>query len=210
TSAERFIAAVIDRLSRRHPRVVSYVVPAGADTLHRELNERSLDLVIARGGGFFKDEQFGLDILYHDSFVILAGAQSPWARRRRIDLADLVNEPWALPPPDNVVSAAAMEAFRVSGLDYPRATLVTVSPELRINLVATGRFLTIAASPFRTKHPELKVLSVELPMARMPVGIVTLKARTLSPVARLFIQQAHEVVKLLAREKGRRSAHEAI
>src|SRR5262249_33797237 len=107
TSAERFIAAVMDRLSRRHPRVVFYVVPAGADTLHRELNERSLDLVIARGGGFFKDEQFGLDILYHDSFVILAGAQSPWARRRRIDLADLVNEPWALPPPDNVVSAAA-------------------------------------------------------------------------------------------------------
>src|SRR5262245_36466664 len=108
TSAESFIAAVVDQLSRRYPRIVFHVVPAGANTLHRELNERNLDLVIARGGGPFNDEQFGFDILYDDSFVILAGAQSPWARRRRIKLAELVNEPWALPPPDNVASAAVM------------------------------------------------------------------------------------------------------
>src|SRR5262245_49367322 len=40
TSAESFIAAVIDRLSRRHPRIVFHVVPAGTDILNRELNER--------------------------------------------------------------------------------------------------------------------------------------------------------------------------
>src|SRR5499426_2157407 len=45
-----FIAAVIDRLSRRYPRMVFHVVPAGPDILHRELNERKLDLVITRGG----------------------------------------------------------------------------------------------------------------------------------------------------------------
>jgi hypothetical protein len=43
--------------------------------------------VITRGG-LFKDEQFGVEILYDDSFVVLAGVQSPWARRRRIELAD--------------------------------------------------------------------------------------------------------------------------
>ena len=87
TSASSFIAAVIDRLSRRHPRIVFDVVPAGPEILHRELNERNLDLVITRGG-LFKDEQFGVEILYDDSFVVLAGVQSPWARRRRIELAD--------------------------------------------------------------------------------------------------------------------------
>jgi len=87
TSASSFIAAVIDRLSRRHPRIVFDVVPAAPEILHRELNERNLDLVITRGG-LFKDEQFGVEILYDDSFVVLAGVQSPWARRRRIELAD--------------------------------------------------------------------------------------------------------------------------
>ena len=73
----------------------------------------------------------------------MAGAQSPWVRRRRIELAELVNESWVLPPPESVIGSVAMEAFRASGLDYPRATVVTVPPEVRISLLATGRFLTI-------------------------------------------------------------------
>ena len=95
-----------------------------------------------------------------------------------------------------------MEAFRARGLDGPRVTLFTNSPELRISLVASGRFLTIAASPFRTRRPDLKVLPVELPMARVPVGILTLKNRALGPVAKLFIEHAREVAKSLVKKKG--------
>jgi hypothetical protein len=42
---------------------------------------------------------------------------------------------------------------------------------------------------------------VEFPMGGLPLGIVTLKNRTLSPVARLFIEQAREVAKPLAKRK---------
>jgi DNA-binding transcriptional LysR family regulator len=48
---------------------------------------------------------------------------------------------------------------------------------------------------------ELKALPVELPLPRVPVGIVTLKNRTLSPVARLFIEHAREIAKPLAKRK---------
>ncbi|MEA3134275.1 MAG: hypothetical protein QOG17_2121 [Gammaproteobacteria bacterium] len=97
-----------------------------------------------------------------------------------------------------------MEAFRASGLDYPRATVVTDSPHMRISLLATGRFMTIfpsSALKFLTKRSELKVLPVELPMGRRPNGIVTLKNRALNPVARLFIDWAREVAKPLAKQK---------
>ena len=50
-------------------------------------------------------------------------------------------------------------------------------------------------------RPEIKVLPVELPMARVQNGIVTLKNRTLSPVAQLFIDCAREVAKPLAKTK---------
>jgi DNA-binding transcriptional LysR family regulator len=201
TSADSFITAVIDRLSRRYPDIVFQVVPAGADILHRELNARSLDLVITRSGGPFKEEQFGFETLYDDALVVLAGIKNPWARRRRIELAELVNEPWALPTLESAVTQAAIKAFRASGLDCPRATLVTSSPEMRMDLVATGRFLTIAASRFRARRPQLNVLPVELSIARMPVGIVTLKNRRLSPVAKLFIEHAHEVAKSLTKRR---------
>ena len=71
------------------------------------------------------------------------------------------------------------------------------SAQLRASLLATGRFLTIAASALTFSRPELKVLPVELPVARVPLGIVSLKNRRLSPVAKLFIQHAHEVAKSL-------------
>lgn len=42
---------------------------------------------------------------------------------------------------------------------------------------------------------DLKVLPIRLPPDRLPIGIVTLKNRTLSPVAQLFIEVAREVAR---------------
>jgi DNA-binding transcriptional LysR family regulator len=96
------------------------------------------------------------------------------------------------------------EAFRASGLDYPRTTVFVIPTEVRINLLMTGHYLTILAGfalRFPTRRSEIKVLPVELPIDRVPVGIVTLKNRTLSPVVRLFIDAAHDVAKPLANRK---------
>jgi len=82
--------------------------------------------------------------------------------------------------------------------------VVTDCPHLRISLLATGRFITIfptSAFRFLIKRSELKILPVELPTARRPNGIVTLKNRAVSPVARLFIDCAREVAKPLAKRK---------
>jgi hypothetical protein len=64
--------------------------------------------------------------LYDDSFVVVAGVQNSWVRRRSIDLAELVNESWVLPPPDSSIASVYMGAFRTSGLAYPRAAVFTV------------------------------------------------------------------------------------
>ena len=198
--AESFASAVIDRLSRRYPRIVFRLTAAQTETLHQELSERNVDLLITRRLDLSTGEQFGFEILYDDSFVVVAGAQNPWVRRRRIEIAELMSEPWTLPPLENPLGSVFMEAFRASGLDYPRATVFTILPAVRISLLATGRFFTIFPASvlrFPAKRPELKVLPVELPIARVPIGIVTLKNRTLSPVAQLFINSAREVAKSL-------------
>ena len=167
--AASFVSAVVDRLSRRYPRIVFHLVTGYMETLHRELSERNVDLLIVRRFGPIADERLDFEFLFDDSYVVAAGAQSPWVRRRRIELAELVNESWVLPPPESVIGSIVREAFRASGLDYPRATVVTDSPQVRISLLATGRFVTIfpaSALRFPARRPELKVLPVELPMAR--------------------------------------------
>lgn len=52
-----------------------------------------------------------------------------------------------------------------------------------------------------SKRPGIKVLPVKLQHTRAPVGIITLKNRTLSPVAQLFLETAREVARPLARRK---------
>jgi DNA-binding transcriptional LysR family regulator len=75
---------------------------------------------------------------------------------------------------------------------------------MRISLLATGRYLTVLLASvlkFATRRAELKILPVNLPLPPTPIGIVTLKNRTLSPAARLFIEHAREVAKPLARHR---------
>jgi DNA-binding transcriptional LysR family regulator len=205
--AGSFASAVVDRLSRRYPRILFHLMTGYVESLHHELCERNVDLLIARRFGSITDERLDFEFLFNDSCVVAAGAQSPWARRRKITLADLINEPWVLPPRGSgTIGSFATEAFGAAGLDYPPTTVVTDSAEARVSLLATGRFLTIfqaSSLRFPTQSLDhLTVLPIELSMTRVPVGIVILKNRTLSPVARLFIETAREVAKPLAKRKG--------
>jgi DNA-binding transcriptional LysR family regulator len=199
--AASFVSALVDRLSRRYPRIVFHLVTGYIDTLHRELSERNVDLLIVRSPGPITDERLDFEFLFDDSYVVAAGATNQWARRRRIEIAELVNELWVLPPRESVIGSIVTEAFRASGLGYPRVAVVTDSPHMRISLLATGRFVTIfpaSALRFLARGSELKVLPVNLPMARRPNGIITVKNRALSPVAQLFIDCAREIAKPLA------------
>ncbi|MEA2822368.1 MAG: hypothetical protein QOJ86_4372 [Bradyrhizobium sp.] len=202
--AASFVSALVDRLSRRNPRMVFHLVTGYTDALQRELHARNVDLLILRSSGTLSDERLNFEFLFDDSYVVVVGAQNQWVRRRRIEIADLADELWVLPPPESVIGSIVREAFRASGRDYPGVTVVTDSPNMRISLLATGRFVTIfpaSALRFLTRRSELKILPVELPMARRPNGIVTLKNRTLSPVAKLVIDCVREVAKPLAKLK---------
>jgi DNA-binding transcriptional LysR family regulator len=111
---------------------------------------------------------------------------------------ELAGQLWVLPPPELVLGSTIADAFRALGLVYHGANVTTVSPEVRMSLLATGRFLTIfpaSALQFHAGRSGLKVLPLALPIVRVPNGIVTLKNRTLSPVAQLVIGVAREVAK---------------
>lgn len=200
--AASFVSAVVALLSRQYPRIAFHIVAAEAEALHRDLRERSIDLLVAWRFDPIDDDQLGFEVLYDDRYAVVAGAKSSWIARRRIHLAELMNESWALPPPNTVIGSAAMAAFRAKGLTYPRLRVSTITPEVRISLLATGRFLTIFPTSvlrFSAKRAAIKVLPVAFPMSSVSLGVVTLKTRTLSPVARLFIDRARNVAKLPVR-----------
>jgi len=205
--AATFVSAVIDRLSRSYPRMVFRVIAEGADqsAQRQNLNERAVDLLIFRKVAAVVDGQTSFEFLFESPYVVAAGASNPWVKRRRIALAELMSESWALPAPDDAFGSFVTEAFRADGLEYPRATVATSALEMRANLLRTGRYLSIIPEfwlQLPGRHPFIKKLAVKLPVTGAPIGIVTLKDRKPSPVAQLFIDCAREVAKPLAKRNA--------
>jgi DNA-binding transcriptional LysR family regulator len=197
--ADGLVFAVIDRLTRRYHGMQFQAITGGGPPLFDELTKRKVEFVISRMTDVAAEEYMVVETLFNDSWVVAAGSHSPWAQRRHIELADLENEPWVLAPSDGFGSALVSEAFRAIGLKPPKTSVATMSLNLRNRLLATGRFLTMLPGysvKFRDRYPPLKALPVKLPDSRAAVAVVTLRNRTLSPVAQLFI----ETMRMLAKQ----------
>jgi len=195
------LPAIVRRLSKRYPRISFRIISARHTGDHyRDLRERATDLIIGRLTHAASEGGLHTESLFDDSLHVVAGARNPWLRRRSIRLSELANEPWALPWPDvgqdSVIWPHVVEAFRASGLDVPMNGILSNSNPLHIAVVSDSSYLGIMPRSliwFAGKQLGIKALPVKLPIHPPPVGIVTLKGRTISPAARLFIECAREV-----------------
>jgi DNA-binding transcriptional LysR family regulator len=197
------LPTIIDRLSRQYPRMVFHISQIAAVAMQYDaLRERRTELTIGRVPGHPVDDDLQADVLFHEQLHVVVGRQSPWARRRSVELADLVDECWALPPSDTLAGGLMADVFRASGLSIPRASVLAVSIQLQRSLLATGRFVTMFPTSIlqlEESRTLLKVLSIKLPQRPWPVATIRLKNRTVSPVAQLFMDCAREVAKPLVR-----------
>ena len=185
-----FLPRLIERFSEAYPKVVLRLSEVPAPATFSVLRERTHDLHLEWCVPSFTREDAGNDVnieyLFDDHLVIVAGPQSQWGRRRKIDLSELHAERWMLGPPNNANYEFIAEAFRARGLSMPKVALETQSIPLRTHLVATGRF--IGAMPkLLASQSQVKILPVDLPVRPWPFAIFTLKDRTLSPAADRFI-----------------------
>jgi len=197
-----FVPEVIDQFSREYPRVLVHVVNTTAATQEfRELRERTVDLLVGRMLRPVADDEIDAEILFQDPYFVVVGSRSPWARRRKIALADLVNEPWILVPPNNVFAPFMAQAFSARGLELPRAGVTSFSSAIRMQLVATGRFLTIMPGSMlrhNAEHWDLKALPIALDALTLPVAIFKLKHRTVSPVVQKFVEHLRAAAKSMS------------
>ena len=196
------LPAIIERFAARHPDVVLDLDAGITAELVGRLAERSLDVVLARTVGGFSGTRFAdtlnAEVIFQDRMVVVAGAQTRWARRRKIDVAELAGARWILAQGDTWNFSVIEETFRQRGLPLPRASMRTLSVHIRANLLTTGDYITVLPKSVMDLYGRrfgLKVLPLDLLARPWPVAAVTLKNRTLSPLVERFIACAREVMK---------------
>ncbi len=196
------IPVIVEYFTRQYPRIRVEVIHANTSMLQfHELRGRNVELLIGRARTASRQDDLDLQPLLDESLVVVAGHGSAWARRRRLELAELIDQPWILPPYDSVPGPTIMQIFRARDLEPPAAAVTTLSPQLTQLLLASGRFVgLLPRSVMRSSGGQvgLMALPVKLPAHRIVVDIITRQERTLSPLAKLFIDYAHEVAKSFA------------
>src|SRR5262249_12394989 len=197
--ASGMAGAIIDRLSQRHPRLSFEVTLGGGltDLQHRELQSHSLDLVIGRLPLVVPGD-LDVTILYQKRMQLVTAVQSDLVRGHKARLAQLVDRPWCLPPLDSHPWTLIADAFRSAGLDLPRRVVTTRSVQVLNSLIATGRYLSFLPRNvlhYCAQNLSLRTWPIDVSIQPYPVGIVTLRNRTINPAITLFIECAREIVK---------------
>src|SRR5262245_51270499 len=95
--SEGIVLAVIEKLVRQYPRIVFHVTTGGTLALFEALRARRIELGFGQMPASTPEEDLRYEVLFEEPLVIVAAPDSPWARRRKIDLAELVNERWTWP-----------------------------------------------------------------------------------------------------------------
>ena len=196
---------IFERIHRRHPNIVFHVSEVATPTLHLpQLRDRTLDVAVLRTRWPLPEpalvDDLNIEELFDDETVVIAGLESRWARMRKIDLVDLAEAKWILPPPETTNSVVVMEAFRTRGLQPPAVSFVTYSVTLRTSLLATGRYVSVLPRSMMSlyaRRMSVKVLPIKLAIRKWPVVVATLKNRTLNPVADMFIENLRTGVRAL-------------
>lgn len=195
-----FIPAVIDRLAKENPQVVIHATDVNAsDFDFGKLRERKLDLMIGRIVKSRDYDDMNTEILFEEPHHIVVAASNPWARQSEVSLADLINERWIFSEPSNVVTTLVDAAFGAQGLELPQARVITTSMILHLPLLASAHYITTLPNSilrYCIDRWALKILPIDLGI-QSPVGIFTLKNRTLSPVVQLFVEHARREAKAL-------------
>lgn len=199
---EGLICSVISRLSRRYSRLTFQVQATDTATAYQALLDRKIDLAVVHLIHPPAEDLMNVESLLQDPHVVVVGAHNALARRRRLSLAHLMEEPWALPLADQPYGSVVHEAFRAHGLKVPPVVVGSTLP-LRTALLMTGQFLSMVprvVMQFPPKNRLLKVLPIDLAGTERPLALVTLKDRTLNPAAQIFTDSIRETAKSICKE----------
>ena len=155
---------MIEKLSSKLPRMVFRITQVNTLSTRLEfpeLRERKLDIVMVRlvkpMGEFEFEEDLNVEQLFDDELLVVGGRESQWARRRVIELAELADVPWILPP-DSWNSLILQEAFTAIGCKMPHIAVESLSrPSLSITC---NRTLRIGAPWLDAEHQH-EAISVE-------------------------------------------------
>jgi DNA-binding transcriptional LysR family regulator len=202
--AAGLLPVIAEEFSGRCPGARLHIVHAEMSSAQfDELRERNVDMLLGTLPRPSVADDLIAERLFDENIVVVGGIDSRWAHRRHIDFEDLKGEAWVLSPSDSVPGRMRAEILAANAMPMPKGAIFSLSIHLTIALAASGRLIALMPASvvrFNPGRHALKVLRVQLPPYRVPVGFVTVKNRTINPLARHFVACAQKAAAPLLKD----------
>jgi DNA-binding transcriptional LysR family regulator len=175
------IPMAVARMKQRHAGIVINVDVDSSRHLVQRLLQGSLDIVLGqeldpKGADEVVYEPLGGD----EPHAIIASARHPLAGRKDLQLEDLIEQPWILPPagslPTNIVETTALPVITAL---LQQSNMVTALPEEAVRSSCEAGHLT--------------VLLGGLPLGVGAFGLITRRNHKLSQAAQLMLSTLREL-----------------
>jgi DNA-binding transcriptional LysR family regulator len=192
------LSEIINRLTRRYPRITYQATVGDTDMLARKLRERALDVVLTRWNALTQAADLVAETLYTSTLAVMADKDHPMASRKRLALPELMEQQWALAPADTFLGRVVADLFERKKLPLPSSIVTTTSTLMRLNLMASGRFLSVLPTTMlrhRSYKPWLRAIKVDLGDNGGPISAITIKDRRSSGAIKLFLEASRATCK---------------
>jgi DNA-binding transcriptional LysR family regulator len=195
------VPIAIARVKQCYPHLILGMEIDPSRQLVQRLLQGHLDIVVGRVLELGCAAELVYEPLATDEpLAIVAGAEHPLARRQGLELEDLIDQPWILPPEGNLVRDRLFATCIERGLAPPTNIVETLSLPAITSLLQQSHY--VVALPEQAVRPcckagILKVLLRNLPLGVGGFGLVTRRHHKLSPGAQLLFNALREVGKEL-------------
>ncbi|MGH8420000.1 MAG: LysR family transcriptional regulator [Pseudomonas sp.] len=181
----------IVQLKKRWPLLSIEIVEQTSDHLMKMLDDKKLDLAVARYTDEDQQKVYDFQALAPEPFCMVVNSRHPLTELDETPLRELGNWPWILYPVGTPIRARMEQAFAMAGISTPTNTIDTISMQTFLQVLQSGPMIAMLPASMAQPHLEsglLSVLNTPLKLAPQDYGILTRKGEPLLGAASEFAE----------------------
>lgn len=159
------------------------------------LRNGQLDIVIGRILDADQAPQFDFEPISDEVHRLIVRANHPLANRTDLELEELAEQSWIVPPSGSILRDRLSSLFLSQGIDPPMETVETLSPPLVASLLMTTDMVAAMPEGLLQIHLDMGLLVVvpfDLGLWMDVYGIITRRGHRLSPAASAMLTALRE------------------
>jgi DNA-binding transcriptional LysR family regulator len=181
----------IVQLKQRWPLLSIEIVEQTSDHLMEMLDDKKLDLAVARYTNENQQQVYDFQALAPEPFCMVVNSRHPLTELDEAPLQELGKWPWILYPVGTPIRARMEQAFAQAGIATPKNTIDTISMQTFLQVLQSGPMIAMLPASMAQPHLEtglLKVLNTPLKLAPQDYGILTRRGEPLLGAASEFAE----------------------